>query len=178
MKKSIVPVIAAALLAAAACSPKYNWRDYRGTAAPYTVMFPDKPASQARAINLNGLNVSMTMAAARVDEVMFAVGSAETPDEAQAQAALQAMKTAMVKNIGATITKEKSNSAARVGPGGALQTASIDIEATGMQNGEAMLLVGHFEERGKRIYQVIVMGRQKAITRDSIDMFLSSFKLD
>jgi hypothetical protein len=177
LKISISTTLAALCTAClfAACSPKYNWRDYRSPDAPYTVLFPDKPASYSRNVDLNGLNVKMTMTAAQVGDVMFAVGSAEAPDAAKAQAALTAMKTALVKNIGATITKEKAGNAASTG---AELHAAIDVEASGMQKGVPMLLVGHFEERGKRIYQVIVIGSAKTVTRDNVDMFMSSFKLN
>ena len=45
----------------------------------------------------------MTMAAADIDGTMFAVGSAQFTDAGQAQQALQAMKTAMVRNIGGSL---------------------------------------------------------------------------
>ena len=50
----------------------------------------------------------MTMTAVDVEGAMFAVGSAQAPDAAKAQAALAAMKTALVNNIGATVTQEKA----------------------------------------------------------------------
>jgi hypothetical protein len=54
-------------------------------------MFPAKPASFTRTVDLDGMQVSMTMTAAEVDGATFAVGTAEAPDEAQARAALPAM---------------------------------------------------------------------------------------
>lgn len=155
----------------AACSPQLNWRDYSSQDAPFRVMFPDKPATYTRSIDLDGMTVSMTMTAVQVDGTTFAVGSAEAPDAAKAQAAVLAMKTAMVRNIGATITSEKTRAAA-----GALGDA-IDIDATGSQNGAPMRLVGHFEAHQQRFYQVIVMGRAKAMAPDQVEMFMTSFKL-
>ncbi|TFW17770.1 hypothetical protein E4L96_13995 [Massilia arenosa] len=153
-------------LALAACSPTYNWRDYSSPDAPYRVMFPDKPAKHTRSVDLNGVHVNMTMTAAEVEGTMFAVGSAETADPAQAQAALDAMKTALVRNIGATLSSEKR----AAGP-------VIDIEATGVQNGQPMRLVGHFEARGKRIYQVVALGRARDMQAEQVDQFMSSFAL-
>lgn len=149
----------------AGCSPTFNWRDYNSPDAPYQAMFPDKPVTHKRSINLDGLTVDMTMTAAEIDGTVFAIGSAEAPDAAQAQAAVAAMKTAMVKNIGATVTREEKKDAA------------IDIDAKGNQNGTPMRLVGHFESRGTRFYQVIVMGKEKNVPQDEVDMFMSSFKL-
>jgi len=152
--------------ALAACSPTFNWRDYASPDAPYHALFPDKPASYTRAVNLNGLSVDMTMTAAEVEGTVFAVGSAQAPDAARAQAALDAMKTALVRNIGASVTREQRT------PGRAL-----DIEATGSRNGQPVQLTGHFEARDKRIYQVIVMGPPGAAGPEQIEQFLGGFKL-
>lgn len=168
MKKiSLALMLAAAL---SACSPQYDWRDYRSSDAPYAVLFPGKPASQTRSIQLDTLAVNMTMTAAEVNGVIFAVGSAQLPDAAQGQAAIEAMKTALVNNIGATVTSNKSAADGR--------QATLDVEAKGSQNGETMRLIGHFVAKDKRIYQVIVMGRDKNIVQDTVETYLSSFKLN
>ncbi|MEO7495090.1 MAG: hypothetical protein ABIT83_02620 [Massilia sp.] len=171
IKLLLAPVLAAALLTA--CKPSYNWRDYSSQDAPFRVMFPDKPSTHTRDIDLDGMSVKMTMTAVDVDGTMFAVGSAQAPDAEKAQAALGAMKTALVRNIGATITKEKSSATASNNT----RTASIDIEASGVSNGAPMKLLGHFESRDTRFYQVIVMGKEKAISSEQAEQFLSSFKL-
>lgn len=152
--------------ALAACSPTFNWRDYASPDAPYHALFPDKPASYTRAVNLDGLSVDLTMTAAEVEGTVFAVGSAQAPDAARAQAAIEAMKTALVRNIGATVTRAAKT------PGGAL-----DIEAQGQRNGRPVQLNGHFEARGKRIYQVIVMGPPGAAGPEQIEQFLTGFRL-
>ncbi|HEY0490417.1 MAG TPA: hypothetical protein VGD30_12945 [Telluria sp.] len=168
MRKSFLssfflPVLAAVVLAG--CSPTYNWRDYNSPDAPYQAMFPDKPVTHTRSVNLDGMTVNMTMAAANIDGTVFAIGSGEAPDAAQAQKAVTSMKTALVKNIGATITREETNNSA------------LKIDAKGVQNGTPMRLVGHFESRGTRFYQVIVMGKATDMPQDQVDMFMSSFKL-
>ena len=168
MKKISLALLMAAALSA--CSPQYDWRDYRSNDAPYAVLFPGKPASQTRAIKLDTLDVNMTMTAAEVDGVVFAVGSAQLADAARTPAALDAMKTALVKNIGATVTKSASSATAG-------QTV-LDVEAKGSQNGQSMVLIGRFIAKDTRIYQVIVMGREKNIVQDTVETWFSSFKLN
>lgn len=160
-----------------ACSPQFNWRDYSGETAPYRVMFPDKPSTHTRKIDLDGLKVDMTMTAAQVNGTMFAVGTAEAPDPASAEKALTAMKTALVNNIGATIKSEKVGKTSSAAGSTRVRSAAIDIEASGQQKGEPMKLIGHFESRNNRFYQVVVMGKEKDLTRENVDMFMSSFKL-
>jgi hypothetical protein len=171
---SLLPAVLAACVLCA-CNPEYNWRDYSSQAAPYRVMFPGKPDSHTRSVDLDGLEVEMTMTATEVNGVMFAVGSAEVPDPARAQAALAAMKTAMVRNIGATITRE-SQAAAATGGSAPAQRAAIDIEASGSRNGTPTRLVGHFEARGTRVYQVIVVGQAASMPAEQVKQFMSSFK--
>jgi hypothetical protein len=154
----------------AACSPKYNWRDYASPDAPYKITFPAKPASHTRTIDLDGMQVSMTMTAADVDGATFAVGSAEAADEAQARAALPAMMRALLRNVGAGDAQAKVHADA----GG--KTVG-EIDTTGKANGAPVRLVGHFEARGKRFYQVIVLGKPNAMPPEQVEQFLTSFTL-
>jgi hypothetical protein len=163
-------------VALSACSPKYNWRDYNSPDARYRVTFPDKPATYTRTIDLNGMKVDMTMTAAEVDGTMFAVGSAEAPDPAAAQAALNSMKIALVRNIGGKVTSEKSSAAASTAGGKPAQGATTDVVADGVRKGVPIQLVGHFEARGNHIYQVVVIGPKKALAPEQTEQFLSSFK--
>jgi hypothetical protein len=165
---------ACALLALAACSPKFNWREVRSKDAPYSVLLPAKPSTFARPIDLDGVPVTMTMTAAKVDDTVFAVGSATLPDAAKAHAALIAMKTALVKNINGTVKVEKTNAAASNTQG---LSASIDVEALGATpDGKPEVLFGHFVSKDKEIYQVIVMGPEKGVSRENAETFISSFK--
>lgn len=163
------------LLWLAACSPKYNWRDYASPDARYRVTFPAKPASATRSVDLGGMRVAMTMTAAEVDGATFAVGAAEAPDAAQAQAALDAMKLALLRNIGAR-TGGAAAAAGRT-DGVAAPSASADVDARGSAGGAPLRLVGHFEARGTRFYQVIVVGRDQAVPPEQIEQFLTSFTL-
>ncbi len=162
-------IVALAATALAACTPKFNWRDYASKDAPFQVMFPDKPATHTRTIDLDGMKVEMTMTATQIDSTTFAVGAAQAPDAAKAEAALAAMKLALVKNIGATIRSEKSAKTAN--------GASIDVDAVGMRKATPMRLVAHFESRNSQFYQVIVMGEEKDLSKENVEQFMSSFKL-
>ncbi|AXA94754.1 hypothetical protein [Massilia sp. YMA4] len=158
----------AALLAAvtlAACSPKFDWRDYRGSQAPYAVLFPGKPATHTRPVDLDGQKASMTMAATDIDGTVFAVGSAELADADHAQLAVQAMKAAMVRNIGAARPIEST------------RDGGFEVEAHGARGGQPVTLRGRFLARGKRAYQVIVVGPDNAVSREEADTFLRSFKV-
>lgn len=156
--------IAVALLLCA-CSPRYNWREIRGEGASYSIMLPAKPASHSRTINLDGNQVTMTMTAAEVDGVTFAVGTAELADAAKAASAVVAMKTALLKNIKGTVRREAAASAG--------SNVSFELEAAGEQQ---RVLFARFLNRDRRVYQVLVTGKETAVPREAVDTFLASFK--
>lgn len=162
-----VPILVlSAALVLAACSPEYNWRQYDSPDAPYGVLFPDKPATYTRTINLAGNSVAMTMTAAEVKNTVFAVGTGQAADAATAQAALAAMKTALVRNIGAEVTDEKTQAG-----------SVLAVQARGVRNGQPMRLSGRFEARGTRFYQVIVLGPDGSVPDEQVEQFMTSFKL-
>ena len=178
LRALLLPLVAAALLLTlTACKPTYNWRDYSSPDAPFRVMFPDKPSVHKRQIDIGGMPVEMTMTAVDVHGTTFAVGSAVAPDAAKAQAALAAMQSVLVRNIGATVKKQKSSAVAAAGGSSSAQGATIDVEASGVQNGTPMKLIGHFESRNQRFYQVIVIGKEKDVSPEQVDQFIASFKL-
>ncbi|MGZ5780293.1 MAG: hypothetical protein ACXWIN_04965 [Burkholderiaceae bacterium] len=138
-------------------------------------MLPAKPASFSRLINLNGQQVMMTMIASEVDGVTYAVGTATLPDVEKAHMALSSMKSGLVKNIAGTIKLEKSSEDKAAG------TTSIEIDAFGTSsannNAQSMRLIAQFVAKDKHVYQVAMIGPEKAITRDAIDTFFTSFKM-
>jgi hypothetical protein len=161
---------AAAALVMLGCTPRYDWREVRGTDDSYSILLPAKPAALTRTINLDGVRVAMTMTAAEVDGVTFAVGSAQLPDAPAAQAALDKMKVALVKNINGGIKHEK-----RPTPGERMPT--IELEARGDRNGRPLLLLARFVAKDRRAYQVVVAGPEKAVVREAAETFLTSLNL-
>lgn len=153
----------------AACSPKFDWREVRG--GGYGATFPAKPSTLTRTINLGGHSVAMTMTAAEIDAVTFAVGGAELPDAAQAAEAARTMRTALIANIHGTVKSEKSVPSS---------PTAVDVEALGTapSGGSPPLLIGRFVAKGKRAYQVIVVGPERAVSREAAETFLNSFKAD
>ena len=145
----------------AGCSPTYNWRDYNSADGSFRVLFPAKPSTHTRAIDLGGMKVDMTMTAAEVEGTTFAVGTALAPDAALAQATLPAMRQALLRNIGAA--------------GNAPEGAKLDVDAVGKGNSGPVRLVGRFVAKGARVYQVIVVGKPGAMPPEHTEQFLSSF---
>ena len=164
--------VTALLLTSAACNPTWNWREVQGNDAPYSVLFPGKPSTMARPVNLNGLNVSMSMTAAETNEVTFAVGSVVVPDPVQQQAALLAMQVAMVRNIGGEIRRQQAVKLA-----GGISATEIEAIGHGRNATETVLMVARFAIKGERVYQAVAVGPQKNLPQEALDTFFSSLAL-
>ena len=155
------------------CDPTLNWREVRSDDAGYTALFPAKPTSFERAVNLDGLQVMMNMTAAEVDGVSFAVATAIIEDEGQRAKALIAMQTAMLRNIRGEITEKKTVNV----KGGA---TAIQIHATGQagQAGTPLVLFARFVMHERRVFQVIALGPKEKLSAEAADTFLSSFAIN
>ncbi len=66
-KSFLIGLLAAFVLACTGCSPNFNWREVQGTEPSYTVLLPAKPTSHSRAIDLDGLKVTMAMTATETE---------------------------------------------------------------------------------------------------------------
>lgn len=168
----LAALLIAAMLLVSACSPALNWREVRGSDAPFSVLLPAKPATHARPIDLNGLKVTMNMTAAEANGVSFAVGSVMLADPAQHAKALAAMQTAMVRNIRGEIKREQT---VRLADG----SAATEIEAVGRvgKQGQAVLLAGRFAGKGAWVVQAVVIGEPDKLSREALETFLGSLRL-
>jgi hypothetical protein len=171
--------IAGSLSLLAGCSPQYNWREIQAGLEGYAVLLPDRPASISRRINLEGLQIDMTMQGAEVDDNSFAVGAVRLPStDAGARAkAAGAMRAQMVRNIGGRETAASEvaipvvdRKGARIGT-----VTATRIEASGQARGKPMTLLAGFAGRGDRVYQYVVLGSNP--DREQASTFLDSFKL-
>ncbi|UVW29342.1 hypothetical protein [Massilia sp. H6] len=170
IKPLFLATLSAALFGVAlgGCSPTYNWRDYSSGDGSYRVMFPAKPATHTRSIDLGGIRVDMTMTGADVEGATFAVGTALAPSPALALATLPAMRQALLRNIGAT---EDGTQTPPLKPG----AAELQVDATGKGHAGPVRLLGRFTVKGARVYQVIVIGKPDAMPPEQTEQFLDSF---
>ena len=155
------------------CDPALNWREVRSNDAGYSALFPAKPTSFERAVDLDGLQVMMHMTAAEADGISFAVATAVIDDEVQRTKALIAMQTAMMRNIQGEIAEQKCVTV----KGGATAT---QIHATGKagRTGTPLVLFARFVMHESRVYQVVALGPKEKLGAETADSFLSSFAFE
>jgi hypothetical protein len=172
--RRLAPLLLTALLGLAACSPQHDWRETRDADASFSILMPAKPAVVTRPVSIDGKEYSMTMTAADVQQVTFAVGVVRVPDAAQAAAVMTVMKDTLLKNIGSVRANEKIVTSAE---GGSINIRVDTLgKSGGGQRGEPRALHARFVAKGATVYQAIVAGPENAITDESVETFLTSFK--
>jgi hypothetical protein len=125
---------------------------------------PGKAVSDGKSLQLEGVDIKMTMLATEAGGVSFAVGSAKIDDPGKTGLVMEAMKKGMIKNVQGS-------------PENTSSTTSGDIEVRGkLRNGEPVLMAARFLIRGPWVYQIVILGPEKVVSRDVIDTFMTSFK--
>lgn len=161
---SLIVSLIIGLVPLSACSPKFDWRDARGSNAPFSILMPGKPLGDSKDMQLEGINVKMDMLAGEVGGISFAVGSTKVDDASKAGLIMEAMKKGMIKNIQGTPETTKNSGADM-------------LEVRGkLRNGQPVMMVGRFLVRGPWVYQIIMLGQEKDMKQDVIDTYMTSFK--
>lgn len=178
-RKLAVVVLAPVLWLVAACTPEYDWREVRPEGAGFAVLMPDKPASMTRRIQLEGLDLEMTMHGARVKDVAYTVGTVTLPDATQAtrEQVLAAMRRAMVGNIGGTERAAVPVAISRIDASGARigEAPGLQIEATGRMRESDAVLLARFVAVDDRAWQAVVLGPRP--DREPASQFLESLRI-
>jgi hypothetical protein len=162
-----------------ACTPEYDWREVKPEGAGMQVLMPARAAAMTQPVNLDGLNVEMTLHGSRVRDVVFTVGAVRLSQEqlAQRDHAVAAMRTAMVRNIGGTERSSRMVDVARIDAAGMAKGSvpGIEVEANGRMKNDEVTLLARFVADGDRVWQAVVLGPQP--DRDQARMFLESLKV-
>lgn len=174
--------LVACVLALAACTPKFDWRQSRLDNYGVVVLLPGKPATLERSINLAGVPLKMSMIGAKVDDLSFTVAVAPVPDQAAAAPAtgsyLEAMQQQMLRNIGAPSSAAVPVQIGLVDAAGKPvgQVAGAQIKANGKIGDRAVTMRAVFCRSGNRLIQAVVLGSQ---WNDEVaQQFFDSFKIE
>jgi hypothetical protein len=150
------------LLLISACSPKYNWRQVKSSDPLFTAYFPEKPVEHSKQIILGDVKIIMRMTAAEVNGVNFAIAYVKT-NEQNSQKIIQLMRSGMIKNINGTISESKiKNTLFIVG---------------NLKSGKRTQLYARFTTKNNWAIQAIVIGEEKKIKTENLEMFFDSIKL-
>lgn len=160
--------------ALSACTPKFDWREVRNSDVPLSVLMPAKPSSYTRDMQLDGIKVALQMTAADVDQLSFALAYAKLDHadaaslESNQEKLLNALKAGMLKNIHASQFEA-----------GDARHPKNTLVATGQSaNGQSIKMVARFFRHGSWVIQILVIGNEKAMSPEVLDMYFGSLKLE
>lgn len=178
---------AATLVAlAAACSPRFDWRESRQPEAGYVVALPHKPQTAVREIAFEhpggAVRAEMTMLSSGVGASLFAVGSVRLPPFALEPAAaldstLAWFGDGLLRNV-----QGKQSMPADVGPPAGLGARSLRaaraFSATGTAgSGRPARLAVRLYVVDDRLFQLVALGAEGEIPPQALETFFDSFRL-
>lgn len=157
-----------------ACTPKFDWREVRNTEVPLRVLMPAKPSSFARDMQLDGLKLALQMTAADAGQLSFALAYTKLENataqglEADQEKCLRALKAGMLKNIHAN----------QFETGDARHPKNTLVAKGQSANGQEIKLVARFFRHGPWVFQMLVMGNEKAMSPEVLDMYFDSLQFE
>lgn len=142
-----------ALLALAACSPTFNWREVRVEPSPLKAMLPCKPDKATRQVPMAGRQVDLQVLGCDTGGATFAVLHADIGNAARSGEVLAQWKQATLSNMRSRAGKEEPF----VPPGGIALRESIHIVATGQRaDGSAVESHAAYFARGTQVFQAVI----------------------
>ena len=91
--------LAAALLALAACSPTFNWREVRPDGTALSLLLPCKPDKAERSVPLGGKPTELLMLGCDAGDATFAVAVADIGDASRAETVLAQWQALTLANM-------------------------------------------------------------------------------
>ena len=160
---------------ASACTPALDWREVLPEGAHLVLMFPCKPASDARNLDMQGRQVRMFLHACKTADQSFALSYADVGDPSLVGPALKQMR----ESLGAKLSANPAQAAA----------SAVSLKVTGMTpnpqaltqplsgqlpDGSAVFGVVAVFARGTVVYQAVVLGpKRDAVAQQG---FISAIK--
>lgn len=155
----------------AACSPGLDWREVRPEGANLLLMFPCKPASDARKVEMQGRSFDMHLQACKAGQQSFALSYVDVGDPALVGPALRQMRESLAAKLAAGAA-----SAVAVQIGGMTpnpQALQQPLNGQLPDGSAAQGAVAVFA-RGTMVFQGVVLGAKRDAAAE--DNFFSGMK--
>ena len=163
-----------ALLALAACSPTFNWREVRPDNTRLRLLLPCKPDKAQKTVPFGGRPTPLSMLGCEAGGVTFAVAVAELgpPGEAADAASLLAQWQSL------TLANMKAGAAQRSPlalPGAAPAQPAVLVQAQGQRaDGTAVSGYAAYFAQGSQLFQVVMYAGQAS--PELAETYFSSLK--
>jgi len=166
---------AAALLALAACSPVFNWREVRPENTRLSLLLPCKPNKAQKMVPLGGQPSTLSMLGCDAGGATFAVAVADLGDAEKAAPVLAQWQSLTLANMKAG--PGTSQVLPLKLPGAAAEPPASRVFAQGQRaDGTAVSGQAAYFAQGSQVFQVVMYAAQ--ITPEVAETFFSSLKFD
>src|SRR5690606_646699 len=103
----------------------------------------------------------------------FAVGVVQVPEQAAVAATLEAMRSALLNNIGASLQSERTLAPPKGIAGAGAQQEFLALGKA--HNGQAIHMHARLAARERWVYQVVVVANADSLAPEVVETFLASF---
>jgi hypothetical protein len=150
-----------------------DWREVRPEGSAAQALFPCKPSSQTRRIELAGAAMEMTIHACDVSGTTYAFASADLADPARVALALRELGGAAARNLAAAAP---AASAAMQVPGMTPNPLAQRLRLDGQRpDGTAVHEELALFARGTRVYQATMIGVR--LDAEAVDTFFGALRV-
>lgn len=167
-------VLVASLLALAACSPTFNWRDVRlAEGVALKALLPCKPDRGSRPQVLAGQTLTLHMAGCDAGEALFAITYTDLPEPGSATAIQQQWQALLLANMKVQTPQQAAFSMR--GATGPLQP--VWLSANGQHHdGQAVRVQAVWFAQGARLYHAAVYASK--LDAEVAQTFLTGLKFE
>jgi hypothetical protein len=170
----LVPAVLA-LLALAACSPAFNWREVRLENTRLSLLLPCKPDQAQKIVPLGGQPTTLFMLGCEAGGATFAVAVADLGDAAKTGPVLAQWQRLTLANMKARPGSGQVT-ALRL-PGAAVEPAPVLVKAQGQRaDGTAVSGQAAYFARGSQVFQGVIYAA--GISPEVADTFFSSLAFE
>ena len=165
----------AALLALAACSPAFNWREVQPEGTQLRLLLPCKPDKAQKVVPLGGQPTTLSMLGCDAGGATFAVAVVDLADMTQAAPVLAVWQDLTLANMraapgSAQVLTLKIPGASAVVPVSALQAQGQRADGAAVSSQAA------YFSQGSQLFQVVLYAPK--IAPEVAETFFSSLKFD
>ena len=165
----------AALLALAACSPAFNWREVRPEGTRLNLLLPCKPDKAQKVVPLGGRATPLAMLGCDAGGATFAVVMADVGDAAQAASVLALWQDLALVNMKAVPASRQPLPLTIPGLQAGMPAARLQAQGQ-RADGAAVSGQAAYFAQGSQLFQVVMYAPQ--IAPEVAETFFSSLKFE
>ena len=166
------------VLALAACSPAFNWRQVRLDNTSLSFLLPCKPDKAEKVVPLGGQPTTLTMMGCDAGDATFAVAVADlgSPQDAVNAASLLARWQQLTLDNMQADPATLARLSLKI-PGAAGEPPAMRVQAQGRRaDGSAVTGQAAYFAQGTQVFQVVMYAAKPSL--EAADTFFSSLKFD